>query len=82
MCLYSLCGKIPRPLYPSEHYGICACIVVAGDGRLGYPDDAPYDAIHVGAAAATIPQPVSSDLYPSIGCLLLECIINLLCTLP
>jgi len=33
--------------------------VLAGDGRLGYPDDAPYDAIHVGAAAATIPQPVS-----------------------
>ena len=30
----------------------------AGDGRLGYADDAPYDAIHVGAAAAEIPQAV------------------------
>ena len=30
----------------------------AGDGRLGYPDGAPYDAIHVGAAAPTIPKAV------------------------
>ncbi|KAE8587652.1 hypothetical protein XENTR_v10022052 [Xenopus tropicalis] len=29
---------------------------VVGDGRLGYPEDGPYDAIHVGAAAATVPQ--------------------------
>lgn len=29
-----------------------------GDGRLGYPDGAPYDAIHVGAAAATVPKAV------------------------
>jgi protein-L-isoaspartate(D-aspartate) O-methyltransferase len=25
--------------------------LVLGDGRKGWPDDAPYDAIHVGAAA-------------------------------
>lgn len=31
-------------------------IFVTGDGRLGYPDLAPYNAIHVGAAAAEIPQ--------------------------
>ena len=42
-------------------------LTVDGDGRLGYPDDAPYDAIHVGAAAATIPQPVSI-FYLSIAC--------------
>lgn len=24
---------------------------ICGDGRKGYPDDGPYDAIHVGAAA-------------------------------
>ena len=30
-----------------------------GDGRRGYPEEAPYDAIHVGAAAAVVPQPVS-----------------------
>jgi len=31
-----------------------------GDGRKGYPDGGPYDAIHVGAAAATIPDAVST----------------------
>lgn len=31
----------------------------AGDGRLGYEECAPYNAIHVGAAAATLPQAVS-----------------------
>lgn len=29
-------------------------IVVEGDGRLGYPQKAPYDAIHVGAAASEV----------------------------
>lgn len=32
-----------------------------GDGRLGYPDGAPYDAIHVGAAAATVPKAVRTQ---------------------
>jgi hypothetical protein len=32
---------------------------VVGDGRKGYPAGAPYDCIHVGAAAPTLPQPVS-----------------------
>ena len=45
-------------------------LLLAGDGRLGYPDDAPYDAIHVGAAAAVIPQPVSPSnsvcVYPTM----------------
>lgn len=35
---------------------------VVGDGRKGYPADGPYDAIHVGAAADTLPKDVSS--YP------------------
>jgi hypothetical protein len=35
--------------------------VSAGDGRKGYPDDAPYNAIHVGAAAAILPEPVTSN---------------------
>jgi len=25
--------------------------IVCGDGRMGYPKEAPYDAIHIGAAA-------------------------------
>jgi len=33
--------------------------LVVGDGRLGYEALAPYDAIHVGAAAPEIPKPVS-----------------------
>jgi len=32
-----------------------------GDGRKGYESLAPYDAIHVGAAAAEIPQAVSNS---------------------
>lgn len=32
---------------------------LVGDGRLGYPKAAPYDAIHVGAAAEKVPQAVS-----------------------
>jgi protein-L-isoaspartate(D-aspartate) O-methyltransferase len=30
--------------------------LVVGDGRLGYEQDGPYHAIHVGAAAPTLPQ--------------------------
>lgn len=34
----------------------------AGDGRAGFPEDAPFDAIHVGAAAPVVPQAVSTTL--------------------
>lgn len=34
------------------------------DGRLGWPDLAPYDVIHVGAAAPEIPQPLIEQLKP------------------
>lgn len=33
-------------------------VSTVGDGRLGYAEGAPYDAIHVGAAAATVPKAV------------------------
>lgn len=36
------------------------CLV--GDGRLGYPSRGPYNAIHVGAAAKEMPQPVRKML--------------------
>ena len=36
--------------------------LVVGDGRQGYPANAPYDAIHVGAAAPQIPQAVSASV--------------------
>ena len=35
---------------------------MCGDGRLGYPACAPYDAIHVGAAAPTVPQDLITQL--------------------
>uniref|UniRef100_A0A8C3L2E2 Protein-L-isoaspartate O-methyltransferase n=1 Tax=Chrysolophus pictus TaxID=9089 RepID=A0A8C3L2E2_CHRPC len=38
--------------------------LVVGDGRQGYPDEAPYDAIHVGAAAPTVPQELLNELKP------------------
>ena len=31
---------------------------IGGDGRRGYEPGQPYDAIHVGAAAADLPQAV------------------------
>ncbi|KFK30048.1 hypothetical protein AALP_AA7G210200 [Arabis alpina] len=35
-----------------------------GDGRKGWEEFAPYDAIHVGAAASEIPQPLLDQLKP------------------
>lgn len=35
-----------------------------GDGRSGWPDDAPYDAIHVGAAASEVPEALLQQLKP------------------
>jgi protein-L-isoaspartate(D-aspartate) O-methyltransferase len=36
--------------------------VICGDGSLGYPPDAPYDAISVAAAARSIPPPLLEQL--------------------
>ncbi|NWR80384.1 PIMT methyltransferase, partial [Centropus unirufus] len=38
--------------------------LVVGDGRQGYPEEAPYDAIHVGAAAAVVPKELLNELKP------------------
>ncbi|XP_074589264.1 protein-L-isoaspartate O-methyltransferase-like isoform X2 [Curcuma longa] len=38
--------------------------VHVGDGRLGWPELAPYDAIHVGAAAPEIPPALLEQLKP------------------
>ena len=38
--------------------------IVCGDGRLGYAEEAPYDAIHVGAAAETVPDALIEQLAP------------------
>lgn len=39
-------------------------ILLVTDGRQGYPEDAPYDAIHVGAAAPEIPKALIEQLKP------------------
>ncbi len=36
----------------------------AADGRLGWPAEAPYDAIHVGAAAPEVPVDLTRQLKP------------------
>lgn len=36
--------------------------IIQGDGRKGYKDQAPYDAIHVGAAAPTEPVELINQL--------------------
>ncbi|KAK7870936.1 hypothetical protein R5R35_012157 [Gryllus longicercus] len=38
--------------------------IVLGDGRLGYPSEAPFDAIHVGAAAPDTPNELEDQLAP------------------
>ena len=39
-------------------------LLVTGDGRLGYPQKAPYDCIHVGAAAGSVPSALHDQLKP------------------
>ncbi|XP_022769875.1 protein-L-isoaspartate O-methyltransferase 2-like isoform X2 [Durio zibethinus] len=55
MCLQLL----EENLQPGMH-----ALDVGSDGRQGWPDCAPCDAIHVGAAAAEIPQPLLDQLKP------------------
>ncbi|KAG8582944.1 hypothetical protein GDO81_008233 [Engystomops pustulosus] len=38
--------------------------LLVGDGRMGHPEEAPYDAIHVGAAAPVVPQALIDQLKP------------------
>jgi len=38
--------------------------LVVGDGRKGYSSEGPYNAIHVGAAAPTLPQELVDQLAP------------------
>ena len=39
--------------------------VICGDGREGYAAGGPFDAIHVGAAAAQVPQALLQQLSPN-----------------
>jgi protein-L-isoaspartate(D-aspartate) O-methyltransferase len=44
--------------------GVANAAVVAGDGTCGLPAHAPYDAIVVAAAFATVPPPLAGQLVP------------------
>ena len=39
-------------------------VIVEADGRMGWPDHAPYDCIHVGAAPEKIPEDLLEQLAP------------------
>ena len=39
-------------------------VMITGDGRRGYKEKAPYDAIHVGAAADGVPEALHEQLKP------------------
>lgn len=39
-------------------------LLITGDGREGYLEKAPYDAIHVGAAAPVVPEALHGQLKP------------------
>lgn len=41
--------------------------LVVGDGRQGYTEGGPYHAIHVGAAAPTLPEAVINQTLHEIG---------------
>jgi protein-L-isoaspartate(D-aspartate) O-methyltransferase len=45
-----------------ERHGIENAHVVVGDGTLGLPERAPYDAILVAAAFPTVPPPLAEQL--------------------
>src|SRR5690606_27135366 len=48
-----------------EAAGIDGVTLIVGDGTLGYPEAAPYDAINVAAAAREqIPSPLVEQLAP------------------
>ncbi|XWS51325.1 hypothetical protein CRYUN_Cryun12cG0167400 [Craigia yunnanensis] len=61
-CFAIMVGPQGRAIAPLLKEGSLS--VHAGDGREGWPECAPYDAIHVGAAATEIPQPLIDQLKP------------------
>lgn len=47
--------------------GLANIVAETGDGAMGCPQHAPYDAISVTAAAPTIPKPLVAQLKPHTG---------------
>jgi protein-L-isoaspartate(D-aspartate) O-methyltransferase len=59
-----LSGTARRAL---EGAGYLEVELVVGDGSVGYPPNAPYDAIVVAAAAPSVPAPLLEQLHPEGG---------------
>jgi protein-L-isoaspartate(D-aspartate) O-methyltransferase len=61
-------GRNIKPLIIENCRKDCLEILIVimwyADGREGYPAGAPYDAIHVGAAASEVPQALVDQLKP------------------
>ena len=47
-----------------DHLGVSNVVVYLGDGSLGRPADAPYDAIVVAAGGPQVPRPLLEQLRP------------------
>jgi protein-L-isoaspartate(D-aspartate) O-methyltransferase len=45
--------------------------MICADGRLGFPEFGPYNAIHVGAAVEIVPNALLQQLSPDGGQLLI-----------
>ena len=58
-----LVGKIFSFVRTKIDSGDKTDILTVGDGRQGYAASAPYNAIHVGAAAPTLPQAVRGWMF-------------------
>jgi protein-L-isoaspartate(D-aspartate) O-methyltransferase len=57
LCDYSL-----QNIKTDNPYLLKNAEIVCGDGRKGYPEQAPYDAIHVGASSAEYPTTLIDQL--------------------
>lgn len=57
--LFVSCAANIFSLFLTKWFLLNHISITVGDGRKGYPDEAPYNAIHVGAAAPSLPQAVS-----------------------
>ncbi|KAH0622378.1 hypothetical protein JD844_024636 [Phrynosoma platyrhinos] len=62
--LYEQLHEGAKALDVGSGSGILTACFALGDGRMGYTDEAPYDAIHVGAAAPVVPQALIDQLKP------------------
>lgn len=57
-----ICGTLHSP--PVLRHALTSHLPLSGDGRQGSPKHAPFDAIHVGAAAPRLPPALTEQLAP------------------